>query len=53
MLSEGLLEEIEAGLGETLTRAARRVPRSRRNRPVTLSCLLRWAALSQENLILS
>jgi hypothetical protein len=42
MFSEQLLEEIEAGQGETLTRAARRVPRSRQDRPVTLSCLLRW-----------
>jgi hypothetical protein len=42
MMSERLLEEIEAGEGETLTRAARRVPRSRRDRPVTLSCLVRW-----------
>src|SRR5262249_30643192 len=32
----------EAGQGETLTRAARRGPRTRQNRPVTLSCLLRW-----------
>jgi hypothetical protein len=42
MLTEELLHEIEAGQGETLTRAARRVPRSRQDRPVTLSCLLRW-----------
>jgi hypothetical protein len=42
MLSEQLLEEIEAGQGETLTQAARRVPRTRQDRPVTLSCLLRW-----------
>src|SRR5690242_13021128 len=42
MLTEQLLEEIEAGRGETLTRAAKRVPRSRRDRPVTLGCLLRW-----------
>jgi hypothetical protein len=42
MYTDRLLEEIEAGQGETLTRAARRVPRTRRGRPVTLSCLLRW-----------
>ncbi len=42
MLTEQLLKEIEAGQGETLTRAARRVPRTRRDRPVTLSCLFRW-----------
>src|SRR5262249_41167053 len=42
MLSEQLLEEIEAGEAEPLTRAARRVPPSRQGKPVTLSCLLRW-----------
>ncbi len=42
MLTDKLLEEIEAGQGETLTRAARRVPPTRRERPVTLSCLFRW-----------
>jgi hypothetical protein len=42
MLTEIVLEEIEAGQGETLSRAARRVPRTRLDRPVTLSCLLRW-----------
>jgi hypothetical protein len=42
MLTDKLLEEIEAGQGETLTRAARRVPRTRQDRPVTLGCLLRW-----------
>ena len=42
MLSERLLSEIEAGQGETLTRAARRVPPTRQDRPVTLSCLFRW-----------
>jgi hypothetical protein len=45
MLTDDLLEEIEAGQGETLTRAARRVPRTRRDRPVTLSCLLRWITI--------
>jgi hypothetical protein len=42
MLSEQLLQEIEAGHGETLTVAARRVPRTRQDKPVSLSCLLRW-----------
>jgi hypothetical protein len=42
VLTEQLLEEIEAGQAETLTRAARRVPRTRQDRPVTLGCLLRW-----------
>jgi hypothetical protein len=42
MLTDHLLEEIEAGEGETLTRAARRVPRTRQDRPVTLGCLIRW-----------
>jgi hypothetical protein len=42
MLTDQLLEEIEAGQGETLTRAARRLPRTRLDKPVTLSCLIRW-----------
>jgi hypothetical protein len=42
MLTEQLLQEIESGQGETLTRAARRLPRSRLDRPVTLGCLFRW-----------
>jgi hypothetical protein len=42
MLTDQLLEEIEAGQGETLTIAARRLPRTRKNKPVTLSCLFRW-----------
>jgi hypothetical protein len=42
MLTEQLLAEIEAGQGETLTRAARRVPRTRQDKPVTLGCLFRW-----------
>jgi hypothetical protein len=41
MLTNQLLEEIEAGQGETLTRAARRVPRTRQDKPVTLGCLIR------------
>jgi hypothetical protein len=42
MATDRLLEEIAAGQGETLTRAARRVPRTRQDKPVTLGCLLRW-----------
>jgi hypothetical protein len=42
MLTEQLLEEIEAGQGQTLTQAARRVPRTRQDRPVTIGCLVRW-----------
>jgi hypothetical protein len=42
MHTEQLLSEIEAGYAETLSRAARRVPRTRQDRPVTLGCLLRW-----------
>ena len=42
MLSDVLLEEIAAGEGESLSRAARRLPSSRRSRPVTISCLVRW-----------
>jgi hypothetical protein len=42
MLSDQLLQEIEAGQGETLTRAARRIPPTRLGKAVTLSCLLRW-----------
>jgi hypothetical protein len=40
--TDQLLEEIESGAGETLSRAARRVPRTRLDRPVSLSCLTRW-----------
>ena len=32
----------EGGNTETLTRAARRVPRTRQDKSVTLGCLLRW-----------
>jgi len=42
MLSDLLLEELAAGEGESLTRAARRFPSTRRSRPVTIGCLLRW-----------
>jgi hypothetical protein len=42
MLTDQLLEEIQAGEGQTLTSAARLVPRTRQDRPVTLGCLFRW-----------
>jgi hypothetical protein len=42
MHTEQLLAEIAEGQGEKLIRLARRVPRTRRDRPVTLGCLLRW-----------
>jgi hypothetical protein len=42
MLTDQLLDEIEAGQGESLTIAARRIPPTRQGKPVTLSCLLRW-----------
>src|SRR5262245_52846403 len=42
MLTEKLLEEIEGGQGETITRAARRCPSTRQGKTVTLSCVLRW-----------
>jgi hypothetical protein len=44
MLTDQLLQEIEAGQGETLTHAARRVPRTRQDKPVTLGCLIRWVS---------
>jgi hypothetical protein len=43
MLTDQLLSEIEAGQGEPLTRAARRVHSARNGRPATLSRLYRWA----------
>lgn len=42
MLTQELRAEIEAGQGESLTRAARRFPSARQGKPVTLSCLVRW-----------
>jgi hypothetical protein len=41
-MSDILLEEIERGEGETLSSIARRVPKTRRNRPVSMSCVFRW-----------
>src|SRR4051812_1922513 len=41
-MDEQLLAEITAGQGEPLTKAARRFPSARQDRPVTLSCLVRW-----------
>src|SRR5262245_3936515 len=42
VLTQELLNEIEAGQGEPLTIAAKRIPSYRQGQPVTLSCLLRW-----------
>jgi hypothetical protein len=42
MLSDQFLSEIEAGEGQRLAVAARLLPSARRDKPVTLSCLLRW-----------
>jgi hypothetical protein len=41
-MTEQLHQEIAAGEGLYLTQAARRFPSYRNNRPVTLSCLVRW-----------
>lgn len=41
-MSQQLLQEISAGHGLSLTQLARRLPSSRRGRPVSLSCVLRW-----------
>jgi hypothetical protein len=37
-----ILSEITAGLGLSLTQAARRLPSARRGRPVHSSCVWRW-----------
>lgn len=37
-----LLEEIAAGEGLTLAQLARLMPSSRKGRPVSLSCMVRW-----------
>jgi len=37
-----IYQEIADGQGITLSKAARRFPSNRNDRPVTLSCLLRW-----------
>jgi hypothetical protein len=42
MITDQLLAEIEAGQGESLTRAARRIQPTRQDKPTTMSCLLRW-----------
>jgi len=42
MLSSELLNEIEAGQGEPLSVAAKRIPSARQGKAVTLGCLLRW-----------
>lgn len=41
-MSDLLLDEIDKGEGETLAQLAKRVPRTRQGKPVTLSCILRW-----------
>jgi hypothetical protein len=40
--NETLLQEIAAGEGEYLARAARRMPSVRQGKRTTLSCILRW-----------
>src|SRR5262249_11077592 len=42
VLTQEFRDEVAAGQGEILARAARRIPRARQDKPVTLSCLLRW-----------
>ncbi|MCI0464668.1 MAG: hypothetical protein L0Z62_47695 [Gemmataceae bacterium] len=42
MVSTLLIEEIAQGHGLYLSRAAKRFPPHRKNRPVTLGCLVRW-----------
>jgi hypothetical protein len=42
MTTELLLDEIAAGRGIYLSRAARLLPSYRQGRPVTISCLVRW-----------
>jgi hypothetical protein len=42
VLTEKLLDEINAGEGLTLAQLAKRCPRTRKNRPVSLGCVLRW-----------
>ena len=40
--TQTVIDEITAGQGIYLSRAARLMPCYRRSRPVTLSCVLRW-----------
>jgi hypothetical protein len=42
MISDELSQEITRGEGETLSRLALRVPRTREDKQVTLGCVLRW-----------
>jgi hypothetical protein len=42
MASDQLLEEVAGGHGRPLSQITRLFPPYRRNRPVTLSCVLRW-----------
>jgi hypothetical protein len=43
MLTDQLLDEIERGQGETLTRLARLIQPSRKDRPTSFGCIWRWA----------
>jgi hypothetical protein len=42
MLSDLFLSEIEAGEGQRLAVAARVLPSARQDKPVSMSCLVRW-----------
>jgi hypothetical protein len=42
MLSDQFLSEIEGGEGQRLAVAARSLPSARQDKPVSISCLLRW-----------
>jgi hypothetical protein len=42
MSTDLVIQEIASGEGMPLAKAARRFPPNRNNRPVTLSCVLRW-----------
>jgi len=44
-----LTEEISQGHGKALSQAARLLPSSRKGRPVTLSCLVRWILHGVQN----
>jgi hypothetical protein len=42
MSTDKLIEEIDAGEGLTLAQLAKRCPRTRQGKPVSLGCVLRW-----------
>ncbi len=42
MVTDQLLQEIEAGEGLTLAQAAKRLPCTRLGKPVTIGCVWRW-----------